>query len=148
MEYKEYHKIYNTLHVEYFKTMILTGLIKSTIGTAFISLGVALFVYNYVQPGVYVDHTPFISVILVLLGILTYVVGDLYKIKKAEEERLALKNANLKLANTVADKTKKEMQVFVEKAVDKLYDKIEKEAREKLEEELMEKIDDICDDKK
>jgi hypothetical protein len=78
------HELYTKIH--YTKTMLLTGFLKSTIGTLFISLGAGLLVYNYVQPSNYAAHTPYVGVILILFGFLSYFIGDWYKMKKKNEE--------------------------------------------------------------
>lgn len=70
--------------------MMLSGLIKSTVGTLLMSLGTTISVYSFVQPGVYAWHTPLIGVVLICLGVFVYFIGDIYKViqKRREEERL------------------------------------------------------------
>jgi len=86
---KELFKLYR-------RTMLITGFLKSTIGTGLISLGLTtIFVAYTAAPGMYPDHTPLIGIILLIGGVLTYYSGDLYNISQSEKlEVLRLKKAS------------------------------------------------------
>lgn len=72
----------------FFKVMMVSGLIKSTIGTFLMTMGGSILVYSIVQPGNYAWHAPIWGVGLTFLGVIVYFIGDVYKVmKKREEER-------------------------------------------------------------
>ena len=74
----------------YFKTMMISGLIKSTIGTFLMTIGGSILVYSIVQPGNYAWHAPLTAITLIGGGVFVYFIGDVYKViqKKREEETL------------------------------------------------------------
>ncbi|WP_321422779.1 hypothetical protein [uncultured Methanobacterium sp.] len=70
----------------YFKVMMVSGLIKSTVGTFLITIGGSILVYSWVQPGTYIWHAPYTAIALILIGVIIYFIGDLYKVIKQREE--------------------------------------------------------------
>ena len=80
----------NIIHHHYFKTMMITGLIKSTIGTFLMTIGGSILVYTFVQPGNYAWHAPLTATALIAGGVFVYFIGDVYKViqKRREEEQL------------------------------------------------------------
>ena len=83
-------KAFDFITHHYFKTMMVSGLIKSTVGTFLMTIGGSILVYSFVQPGNYAWHAPIIGVILIGLGVLVYLIGDLYKIYQKRQEEKAL----------------------------------------------------------
>ena len=83
-------KAFDFITHHYFKTMMVSGLIKSTVGTFLMTIGGSILVYSFVQPGNYAWHAPIIGVILIGLGVLVYFIGDLYKIYQKRQEEKAL----------------------------------------------------------
>lgn len=70
------------------KTMMLTGFLKSTTGTAFISLGmgvlaIKLFEFLLTHYPQYFYQT---AVLLILAGLFIYFIGDLYEIYKEKNK--------------------------------------------------------------
>lgn len=72
--------------------MMVSGFIKSTIGTILISGGTTVFVAPFVAPpGVLPDHTALIGIVFLMSGFIVYYAGDIYQINKnkdIEVERL------------------------------------------------------------
>lgn len=83
-------KAFDLTHHPYFTTMMVSGLVKSTIGTFLMTIGGSILVYSWVQPGNYASHTPFTATAIIIGGVLVYFVGDIYKViqKRREEEEL------------------------------------------------------------
>jgi hypothetical protein len=75
----------------YFKIMMISGLIKSTVGTFFMTIGGSILVYSFVQPGNYIWHAPYTGVGLILLGVFIYFIGDIYNVFKKRQEDLKRK---------------------------------------------------------
>lgn len=103
--------------------MLITGFLKSTIGTALISLGITtIFVAFTAAPGLYPDHTPLVGILLLIGGVLVYYSGDIYNIAQSEKlEELRMKKASDivdykinqekdRLAQEVLDRAHKEKQ--------------------------------------
>jgi hypothetical protein len=82
--------ITNLIRHHYFKTMMVTGLIKSTVGTFLMTIGGSILVYSLVQPGNYAWHAPITAACLIGGGVFVYFIGDVYKViqKRKEEEQL------------------------------------------------------------
>jgi len=70
---------------------MISGLIKSTVGTFFMTIGGSILVYSIVQPGNYIWHAPYTGIGLVLIGVLIYFIGDIYKVIKKRQEDLKRK---------------------------------------------------------
>lgn len=75
----------------YFKVMMVSGLIKSTVGTFLMTIGGSILVYSFVQPGNYAWHAPYSGIGLTLIGVVVYFLGDVYKvIQKRNEDKKRL----------------------------------------------------------
>lgn len=93
-------------NMDHIKTTIVTGFLKSTIGTGLISLGIVLEVQSYTQPGYYY-YTPYVGIILILLGIIVYFFGDIYKVRKEKESVEIVQSETEELVNREAERIAK-----------------------------------------
>ncbi len=89
-------QINSFIHYHYFKTMMISGLFKSVIGTILIGAGITVLVNYLTQPGQYAIHTPILGITLILLGALVYFLGDLYKIYRERQREQELKRTYMK----------------------------------------------------
>lgn len=81
-----------------FKTVIITGFFKSTIGTGLIALGISIIFNGLVNPG-WNSNFPYLGAIAILIGVIVYFLGDIYK-KDREKENV----------NIIQDKTERYVQ--------------------------------------
>jgi len=72
--------------IKYTKTMMLTGFLKSTIGTGLISLGMLILFMSISQPGAYAAHAPWLGLFVMGLGCVIYFLGDVYKMIQKKKE--------------------------------------------------------------
>jgi hypothetical protein len=64
--------------------MMLTGFLKSTLGTSFISIGLGTIIISIYDINV-PDYFVMLGIICVLVGFIIYYFGDIYNINKNEE---------------------------------------------------------------
>lgn len=96
-----------------YKLEMTAGLLKSTTGTMLIGLGASTMVYYIVQPELYPEHTVYIGIILVLLGVMVYYFGDVWKIRKQVEfkktEHKYIEEKAKEIAEEIIDKKMEEI---------------------------------------
>lgn len=112
------NKEYWHLYMSIWKTIILTGFLKSTIGTSFISIGVALIFNGLINEGVRETFYLY-GIIAVLIGCVIYFVGDVYKRKKEEENVEIIQDKTEKIVQDESDKIKEEMKKIIEEEEDR-----------------------------
>lgn len=113
--------------IKYTKTMMLTGFLKSTLGTGLISLGMLILFMSISQPGAYAPHAPGVGILLLILGCVIYFLGDVYKMIQKKKEL------------TIIEKRTHEV-------VEKIYKEANKERDEILQKKLEEFENAICTD--
>jgi uncharacterized membrane protein len=113
--------------IKYTKTMMLTGFLKSTLGTGLISLGMLILFMSISQPGAYANHAPLVGIFIIAAGCLIYFLGDVYKMIQKKKEL------------TIIEKRTHEV-------VEKIYKEVNKERDEMLQKKLEEFEDAICTD--
>jgi hypothetical protein len=132
----EKHELYDM--IQYTKTMLITGFLKSTIGTMLIGLGSAILAYSFIQPG-YTAHAPYVGIILILLGCIIYFIGDIYKMRKKNEE--------LHTTEALMDK-KIEDNALTEEKARLIAKKLIRKELDELEDVLCDDgLDTLCDEK-
>lgn len=132
----EKHELYDT--IQYTKTMLITGFLKSTIGTMLIGLGTAILTYSFIQPG-FADHAPYVGFIIILFGCIIYFIGDVYKMRKKNEE--------LHITEALMDK-KIEDNALTEEKARKIAAKLIRKELDELEDTLCDDgLNSLCDDK-
>lgn len=92
------------LQHHYFRTMMISGLIKSTIGTFLMTIGGSILVYSIVQPGNHVWHAPLTAICLIGGGVFVYFIGDIYKVMQKRREEEELKQAYLQRLERLEEK--------------------------------------------
>ena len=105
---KNHHKLIKD--VNFLKTILLTGFLKSTLGTALISIGTALFVKElftnlYLLGGV--DAYIF-ALIGIIGGVLIYLLGDIYQKEKKEDELNLIQDRIIDIATKIIDQEEKQ----------------------------------------
>lgn len=115
--------LYN--EIEYTKTMMLTGFLKSTIGTGLISLGILIIFMSMSQPQAYSVKAPWIGLLVLVLGCIAYFLGDVYKMIQKKKE-----------LNTI--------EVRTHEIVQQIYTEANAERDKKVEDRLKEFEDAIC----
>lgn len=122
------------LHKLYHKTMIMTGFIKSTVGTLFISAGTTVSVAPLIVQNL-PDHTILEGIILILIGFIIYYAGDIYNINRNRDmEDMRLQKAG----NLVDVKIKEERSRLAEQVLTEY-----EHRKAELKEELDMKMDKI-----
>jgi uncharacterized membrane protein len=111
--------------IKYTKTMMLTGFLKSTLGTGLISLGIMITFMSIAQPTSYHPYSPLLGILVVILGCIVYFLGDVYKMIQKKKEL------------TIIEKRTHEV-------VEKIYKEVNKERDEMLQKKLEEFEDAIC----
>lgn len=87
------------IHYHYFKTMMISGLIKSVVGTIIIGAGITVIVNYLSQPAEYAPHTPLLGIGIILLGAFVYFIGDIYKIYRERQREQKLQRQYMKHLN-------------------------------------------------
>ena len=127
MENKYWHK-----DMEIWKTILCTGFIKSTIGTSFISIGVALIFNGAINSGVRETFYLY-GIISVLVGCVIYFVGDMYK-RQQEEKNVEIIQSNTEsYIQAESERIKASMKKIIEEeetnkenAIKRRFDSLEK----------------------
>ncbi|MDH7506180.1 MAG: hypothetical protein QHH15_00490 [Candidatus Thermoplasmatota archaeon] len=100
------------------KTLILTGFIKSTIGTSFISIGVALIFNGFVNPDIVTNFYLF-GIISILMGFVIYFVGDKYK-RDQEKKNVEIIQSNTEnYIQAESERIKTQMKKIIEEEEEK-----------------------------
>lgn len=118
--------------------MLLTGFLKSTIGTGLISLGMLILFTSISQPDSYATHAPIVGIVLIIAGCIIYLIGDIYKMIQKKNE--------LTIINDVMDQKIQDNAITEAKAREIAKKLVDKELRE-LEHDLCDDPETSCHDK-
>src|SRR4030042_178962 len=129
------------VYILYRRRMLISGFVKSTIGTSLISLGFGIMLLWAYTPNL-ADHTPLIGLLSIGLGFGIYYAGDLYAIAKSREiEEVRLKRAS----KIIDDKIEKEKDRIAQEVINTA-----EEEKLKIDSDLARKLleirDGVCSD--
>jgi hypothetical protein len=104
--------------MEIWKTICITGFFKSTIGTSFISIGVALIFNGFVNPDTVTNFYLF-GIISILMGFVIYFVGDRYK-RDQEKKNVEIIQTNTEnYIQAESERIKVQMKKIIEEEEEK-----------------------------
>lgn len=125
----------------YFRTMMYTGFLKSTIGTTLISLGVTIGFMSLSTPS-YNENALYMAIIAVAFGFLTYFGGDIYKIEQKKKETRLIDNKITTIKKDTSDQIREE----AEKVVKIIVDEEEEKKQTAIKRRMAEMEQGICSD--
>lgn len=100
--------IYHDIH--YFRTMMISGFLKSTVGTGFISIGTTIIFMGLATP-TYNENSIYIGITAMAIGALIYFAGDIYK---TEQKKKEVKVIDDRIVN-VKEETESQIKLEAEK---------------------------------
>ena len=103
--YKPRSELYE--RINYTRTILLTGLLKSTLETALISMGVTVCTFSIITTE-YNDKGLLVGLLLLALGIIVDYIGDKTKMQKKDEELKHTEDYCKEKAKEVAENLVKE----------------------------------------
>lgn len=110
--------------IKYTKTMMLTGFLKSTIGTGLISLGMLILFMSISQPGAYAAHAPWVGVLVMGLGCVIYFLGDVYKMIQKKKELTVIERRTHEIVEQIYDEANKERDEILQKKLEEFEEAI------------------------
>jgi uncharacterized membrane protein len=110
--------------IKYTKTMMLTGFLKSTLGTGLISLGIMITFMSIAQPTSYHPYSPVLGILVVILGCIVYFLGDVYKMIQKKKELNIIESRTLEIVKHVYQEANAERDQKVEEKLKEFEDAI------------------------
>ena len=110
--------------IKYTKTMMLTGFLKSTIGTGLISLGMLILFMSISQPQAYAAHAPWVGVLVMGLGCVIYFLGDVYKMIQKKKELTIIERRTHEIVEQIYDEANKERDEILQKKLEEFEEAI------------------------
>jgi uncharacterized membrane protein len=119
--------------IKYTKTMMLTGFLKSTLGTGLISLGMLILFMSISQPSAYAAHAPWLGIFVLIMGCVIYFLGDVYKMIQKKKELTVIERRTHEIVEQIYDEANKERDEILQKKL------------EEFEEAICSNPDSLCD---
>ena len=110
--------------IKYTKTMMLTGFLKSTLGTGLISLGMLILFMSISQPDTYAPYAPWVGIMVLILGCVIYFLGDVYKMIQKKKELTIIEKRTHEIVEKIYDETNKERDEILQKKLEEFEDAI------------------------
>lgn len=114
--------LYN--RISYTKTMMLTGFLKSTLGTGLISLGMLILFMSLSQPQAYAVHAPIIGILVLILGCIVYFLGDVYKMIQKKKELNIVEKRTHEIVEQLYEEANKERDEILQKKLEEFEEAI------------------------
>lgn len=110
--------------IKYTKTMMLTGFLKSTLGTGLISLGIMITFMSIAQPASYHPYSPVLGILVVILGCIVYFIGDVYKMIQKKKELTIIESRTHEIIEQIYCEANKERDEILQKKLEEFEEAI------------------------
>lgn len=121
--------------------MMITGFLKSTIGTGFISIGTTIIFMGLATP-TYNENAVYVGITAMALGALIYFAGDIYKTEQKKKEVQVIDDR----IGYVEEKTEEQIKLEAERVARHIVEEAEKEKQEIIAKKFREIELGVCGD--